>query len=155
MRRNALTTTTIALSIALAAMLGGCSTGNSEPKPEKTEKVEEAKEQTVKQGCVELGEASTDVGQALTDATSQLADDPAAAAAAITEATATYEEEVDEIENDEVRESAAPLILGLTHFAEAIATVAADPTAAGALDAVTASSTEVNDALLVMGEVCG
>jgi hypothetical protein len=158
LRRTALTTGTVAITIALAALLGGCSSSESpDPKPDQTEEVEEVEEVeelTIKQACAELGEASTEVGEALTAATSHLSDDPSAAAVAITEATATYEEAVGEIDNEEVRDAAEPLILGLTHFAEAIEVVAADPTAAGALEGVTDSSTEVNDALVNIGEIC-
>lgn len=157
MQRNTLAPASIAITIVLAAMLGGCAqTDNSttsDRADDKDKQEVEVQEQSAADACLELADASTEVGGAITDASAILATDPVTAAADITVATSTFEEAIDEIENEEVREAAAPITLGLTHFAEAIELFAADPVAEN-LDGLTAASDEIQEAFGAITDVC-
>ncbi len=159
MRRTALAPATIVITIALAAMLAGCaptpssSNNDRDRDSSKSEEVEEVAEQSTTAACRELADASTVVAGAITDSTTLLATDPAAAADDISEATIVFEDAVNDIENDDVREAAAPITEGLNHFAEAITIFAGDPVAEN-LDALTASSEEVNGAFTDISAVC-
>ena len=157
MRRTALAPTTIAITIALAAMLGGCAStptsSNDDRETTTTEEVEEATESSTTAACADLSVAGTEVAASISDATDLLATDPTAAAVEITDATLVFEEAVGEIDNEEVRDAAQPVIDGLSHFAEAITAFAANP-APESMDALTASSEEVDGAFTAIGEIC-
>ncbi len=126
----------ITLTLALGIALSGCATG-----------------QSVADGCAELETASQTVADGVTAATGDLTTDPDAAAAAISETAKDFEGAVAGIENAEVREAAGPVVDAISGFAVQIEAYAADPENAD-VEALTASSDEVDSSFTKIGEIC-
>ena len=146
-----------AATLALLLLLTGCGApaanqDNSSSSSSKDDDKEE-KEQTVKAACKELETASLAVAEGITDATGDLTSDPAAAAAAITTTSEDFDAAVADIQNEKVREDAAPVVEAISAFAAIIEGYAADP-ANTDIAALTESSNTIDESFTAIGEVC-
>lgn len=145
MRRTAITTTTIAMTIALGAALVGCTTSPT-PTPEE-------QGQSVEDACLQLRSAVTAAGDDVNTATATLFDDPEGAAAQVTMGARDFADVLATIDNAELRAASEPISDAMIRFGEAVTAHGADASDANA-GAIVEAGDEISASLTAIGELC-
>ena len=130
------TTSILATTAVALLLLTGCAGGQS--------KVE---------ACTILTGGLQPLGTAITDAAGDLTTDPEGASADMSAAAEAFEAEVKKITNEDVKPPSDAAAASVTAFADAVATVAADPETAD-FTLVSDTAADVQTKVTALGTVC-
>ena len=138
MRSPRTISTAIALTVAVATLLGGCAL---------------FPQQTTVVACLQLKDALEAVSTDMSAASADLVSDPETAADKIAVVASDFESATAAISNAEVHDAAVKTSDALNEFSELINDYAADPENADA-EALSASGEEVSTQMFALAEVC-
>ena len=141
----------LAITLALATVLGGCALlpqSRPTPSPTPTPTVS-----AIDAACDDLEKETTSLGTDLIEANELLATDLAGGAAMIEDIAATFDIAADKVEEEELAELAIEASDEINLFSELINAAVADPTTAD-VEAITTTGTDIQNTFAAIGDLC-
>ena len=140
----------LALTVAVATVLGGCSLlPQLQPKPTPTPTIA-----SVSAACDALEDEARASSTAMVEGSGLLPTDRAGSAEILAAAAARFEKAAAAVENEKVSKLATDTSESINHLSELVTAFAADPTDTDPDDALPAAATESNTTFSALAEFC-